>query len=233
MRMAMMLSAAGAYARVIDDNRDWIAPVKPALVITDRDCPAYRYFAEQTDVPTICLPFETYSSREAFEAACLAELRYHEIDFLFLNFNRLLGPTLLEAYPGRIFNLHSALLPLYKGFGAIKGAFESDMLYVGATIHQVSPAMDDGPVLAQALVGKIPGESYDDFYARYLRETAPMAVSFLRELGKDWPEYRDGRWTLPSARYGSALINPMPDFDPARLDLSALEERLQKPVLVS
>lgn len=217
-RFAMVFSGQGVFGQAVWTNAAFYAPLTLALVVTDRICGALTYFQQHTDIPTLCLDYAALGGRQGFETALLAAGEAHQIDFWLLNFNRLLSPQVLAAYPNRLFNIHSALLPLFKGFGALKGAYNHPMLFGGATLHGVTEGMDEGPPLIQAVLPKHPGETYEAFTQRHLQQTALLTVDALAKLAQGWPQPLEpaGTWGWPFAEYGQttpshafgSLINP-------------------------
>ena len=92
------------------------------------------------------------TDRPRFDQDLLAACCDAEADLIALTFDRLLRKELVQAYAGRIINVHMALLPSFKGFRAIEKALASGATFVGATIHVVDEEMDAGPILVQTLV---------------------------------------------------------------------------------
>ncbi len=93
------------------------------------------------------------SQKEAFEKEILKKLEEYEIDYVILaGYMRLIGPTLLEAYGGKIINIHPSLLPSFPGKDAVGQALEAGVKVTGVTIHYVDAGMDTGPIIAQEAV---------------------------------------------------------------------------------
>ncbi len=104
-------------------------------------------------VPTFCFAPKDFSSKEVYEEKILAILKENEIEGIILaGYLRIIGKTLLEAYPQRIVNLHPSLLPKYKGLHGIKDAFEAEETVTGVTVHLIDEGLDSGPILAQEKV---------------------------------------------------------------------------------
>ncbi|MBU1125592.1 MAG: phosphoribosylglycinamide formyltransferase, partial [Candidatus Omnitrophica bacterium] len=93
---------------------------------------------------------EDFVSKKDFEARIIEVLKEHRVDLVVLaGFMRLLGSTLINAYRGRIMNIHPALLPSFKGSQGIKDAFEYGVKATGVTLHFVDEEMDHGPIILQ------------------------------------------------------------------------------------
>ncbi len=111
-------------------------------VITDRPC-GIEDVARARDIP--CRRIAGDSGEFSRRAA--QELSARSVDFVLLYFNRLVGPELYELLP--TFNIHPSLLPAFPGFGALDGAIERDVRFVGATLHLATERADSGPIVAQ------------------------------------------------------------------------------------
>ena len=104
-------------------------------------------------IPCFAFSAKAYESKEAFEKEILKKLEEYEIDYVILaGYMRLIGPTLLEAYGGRIINIHPSLLPSFPGKDAVGQALEAGVKVTGVTIHYVDAGMDTGPIIAQEAV---------------------------------------------------------------------------------
>jgi phosphoribosylglycinamide formyltransferase-1 len=124
-------------------------------------------------------------SREAYDAELLEILRAHEVDLVCLaGFMRLLSPAFVRAFPGRIVNIHPALLPAFPGLDAQRQAFEHGVKLSGATVHLVDEGLDSGPIVAQEAVRVLSGDTPESLAARILETEHtlyPRAVRLLLE----------------------------------------------------
>jgi phosphoribosylglycinamide formyltransferase-1 len=92
-------------------------------------------------------------AREAFDAEVVAALRAMEVEWVAMaGWMRIATPVLLDAFPDRVLNLHPSLLPSFRGMRAVDQALEAGVKITGCTVHVVRPAVDDGPIVAQAAV---------------------------------------------------------------------------------
>jgi phosphoribosylglycinamide formyltransferase-1 len=109
--------------------------------------------AERAGIPTVLIDHRAYADRPAFDAAIAHELRIRGVDYVVLaGFMRLLTPTLLDAFPMRVINVHPALLPAFPGVNAPAQAFRYGVRVAGCTVHFVDSGTDTGPIIAQAVV---------------------------------------------------------------------------------
>ncbi|UUX35026.1 phosphoribosylglycinamide formyltransferase [Fundicoccus culcitae] len=106
--------------------------------------------AQQAQIPTLVLPPSACPHRQAWEEHILAFLQAHQTDLIVLaGFMRIIGDTLLEAYPKRIINIHPSLLPEFPGRHGIQDAYEAGVAQTGVTIHFVDAGIDTGEIIAQ------------------------------------------------------------------------------------
>jgi phosphoribosylglycinamide formyltransferase-1 len=123
--------------------------------------------------------------REAFDAEIVEILRAHRVDLVCLaGFMRLLSPVFVRAFPGRIVNIHPALLPAFPGLDAQRQAWEHGAKVSGATVHLVDEGLDSGPIVAQESVPVLSGDTPETLAERILaaeHRLYPRAVRHLLE----------------------------------------------------
>jgi phosphoribosylglycinamide formyltransferase-1 len=118
-------------------------------------------------VPTEVVPHADFPSRAQFDSALVERLARHRVELVCLaGFMRLLGPTLLNAYPKRVLNIHPALLPSFPGLHAISQALAYGAKVTGCTVHFVDEGTDTGPILAQAPVAVLDSDTEESLAAR-------------------------------------------------------------------
>ena len=109
--------------------------------------------AAKRSIPVLVFNAKDYPNRSSYEKMILRELKYHHIDLIVLaGYMRLIGPTLLLAFPRRILNIHPSLLPKHRGLDAIGQAMNAGDTITGVTIHYVDAGMDTGEIIAQRQV---------------------------------------------------------------------------------
>ena len=114
---------------------------------------------------------KAYSSREDFDAALARAVDAFAPDYLFLaGFMRILGAGFIDRYPRRILNIHPSLLPCFPGLDTHRRALEAGVKLHGATVHFVTPALDHGPILVQAAVPVLGGDTEESLAARVLAQ---------------------------------------------------------------
>ena len=124
-------------------------------------------------------------AREAFDGEVAEILKAHGVELVCLaGYMRLLSPVLLRAFPGRILNVHPALLPAFPGVKAQRQALEHGVKLSGATVHLVDEKLDAGPIVAQEAVRVLSSDTEDSLAARILEaehRIYPRAVRALLE----------------------------------------------------
>jgi phosphoribosylglycinamide formyltransferase 1 len=126
---------------------------------------------------------KAFPSREAFDDALAAAIDRHQPALLVLaGFMRILTPGFVARYQGRMLNIHPSLLPAFPGLHTHQRALEAGCRVAGATVHQVTAELDHGPILAQAAVPVLPGDTPATLAARVLTQEHliyPRAIADL------------------------------------------------------
>jgi phosphoribosylglycinamide formyltransferase-1 len=186
-RVAVLISGRGSnMASLIAAARDDDYPAEIALVLSNRpDAPGLAN-AKSQGITTAVVDHTQYGKdREAFERALQDALIAHRIDLVCLaGFMRLLTPWFVGQWQGRMLNIHPALLPAFKGLHTHERALEAGVKTHGATVHFVSPEMDSGPIIAQAEVPVLPGDTPDTLAARVLEAEHRIYPQALRQVAE-------------------------------------------------
>lgn len=140
-----------------------------ALVVSDvLDAPALARAAE-AGVPARSIPWGVPSGRAAFERELQGELDAHGIDLVCLaGFMRIVSPSFVARWSGRILNVHPSLLPMYPGLDPQRRALEAGEAYAGCTVHFVDAGIDTGPCIVQRVVPVHPDDTVATLTARIL-----------------------------------------------------------------
>jgi phosphoribosylglycinamide formyltransferase 1 len=158
---AVFASGSGSnLQRFMEVSRDEAFPGRLAVVISDRpECYAVAR-ARAAGIPVFTFEPHAYPNKAAYEHDILVELRSHSVRWLVLaGYMRILGPTILDAYPGRIVNIHPSLLPRFAGKDAIGQALRAGVSETGVTVHLVDEGIDTGSPLAQWKVPVLPNDT--------------------------------------------------------------------------
>jgi len=127
--------------------------VEIALLVCDNaEAPVIKK-AQADQIPVLVINFHDYANKAAAEAIILSALQRHEIAAILLaGYMRIIGPTLLTAYPHKIINIHPALLPKFPGRHGIEDAFAAGVSETGVTIHFIDAGIDTGQIIGQRQV---------------------------------------------------------------------------------
>ena len=170
-RVAILISGRGTnMVALIEAAKDPAYPAEIALVISNEPAAEGLWRAVSADIPVAVVDHKKFGKdREAFERALQSELEAHGIELVCLaGFMRLLTPWFVRQWDGRLINIHPALLPAFKGLDTHARALAAGAKEHGATVHFVVPEMDSGPVITQAAVPVLPGDSEAALAARVL-----------------------------------------------------------------
>ena len=195
MRVGVLLSGRGTNLAALSEHKRR-GPRTYDLVLAASNIPEARGL-----VVARTLGIETWAQshkgmdREAFDRLVDAELRRHGVEIVALaGYMRLLSPWFIQAWQGRILNIHPSLLPLYKGLDTHARALAAGELWAGCSVHVVTEALDDGPVIAQAKVRIRGRDSAETLAARVLAEEHrlyPEALeSFCRTVREEQDDVR-------------------------------------------
>lgn len=142
-----------------------------ALLVCDHPTAPVVEKAKRAGVAVATFTVKSCGGKAAFEEKILATLKHYHIDLIALaGYMRVIGPTILDAYPHRIINLHPAYLPEYQGLHAIERAFADHETagkdYTGVTLHYVDAGLDTGPIIRQQKVPIKPTDTLATLEAR-------------------------------------------------------------------
>jgi phosphoribosylglycinamide formyltransferase-1 len=226
-RIAILISGRGTnMAKLIEAAEDPAYPAEIVGVISDVPEARGLVFAGDKGISTIAVPRTDYPSREAHDDAIDAVLQELGAEIVCLaGYMRVLTARFVDRWEGKLINIHPALLPSFKGLDTHRRAIEAGVRIHGCTVHFVTADTDAGPVIAQAAVPVLTGDSEADLAARVLKaehELYPLALRLVAE-GKAW--MADGRTIfgnlVEGAKDGNArLFSPGTWSD--ELDLESL-----------
>ena len=195
--LGVLVSGRGSnLAAILDQIKAGRLAARVRVVISDQpNAPALRLAADQ-EVPTLAIQRRSFASRETFEARVAAELEQRGVELVVLaGFMRLIGPTLIDRFQGRIINVHPALLPSFPGLAAQQQALAYGVKISGCTVHFVNEVMDGGRIIAQTAVPLLVGDTVASLSARILAEEhqlLPLVIGRLAEQIKAEQVSEDG-----------------------------------------
>ena len=184
--LAILLSGRGSNFEAIARNvLSGALPVRIAVVISNREDAIGLERARSLGFEARVIPSKG-KDRDAYDREVVALLRERQVDIVCLaGFMRLLGPYFVRAFPGRILNIHPALLPAFPGLDAQKQALEYGVKFTGCTVHLVDEGVDTGPILCQAVVPVIDDDTVETLSARILKEEHRIYSEAIRLVVDD------------------------------------------------
>lgn len=109
--------------------------------------------AERLGIPAVSFSPKEFDNKASYEQNILRYLKKYHVELIVLaGYMRIIGDTLLDAFPNRIINIHPSLLPAFPGLHGIKDAFDANVVKTGVTVHYIDKGVDTGPVIAQESV---------------------------------------------------------------------------------
>jgi phosphoribosylglycinamide formyltransferase-1 len=165
------------------------------VVSNKSDAPALER-AQRAGVPALSISHKAFATREAFDEAVLASLREHGVEWVVLaGFMRVITPSFLRAWGGRVLNVHPALLPSFPGVNALGQALAHGVKVTGCTVHFVDEGVDSGPIIAQRAVPVLDGDDEATLGARVHEAEHELLVSVLGDVaaGRVGPHVRPAR----------------------------------------
>lgn len=185
-RVAILISGGGSNMVSLVRSMGPEHPATPVLVLSDRPDAGGLAKAGALRVPTAIVDHKCFGEdRGAFEAALTPELHAAGADLICLaGFMRVLSAGFCAAWAGRILNVHPSLLPDYPGLDTHARALADGKRDAGCTVHEVTAALDAGPILGQARVSIRPGDSADTLAARVLTQEHILYPRVLRRFAR-------------------------------------------------
>ncbi len=161
-------------------------PARPVLVASNDPAAAGLDVAREMGIETAAVDHRAYGrDRASFEAALLAELERAAPDIICLaGFMRVLGAEFVSRWEGRMLNIHPSLLPKYRGLDTHARAIAAGDTEAGCTVHLVTPALDDGPILGQARVPIRADDTPQSLAARVLEQEHRLYPAVLRRFAE-------------------------------------------------
>ncbi|MBF0633588.1 MAG: phosphoribosylglycinamide formyltransferase, partial [Nitrospinae bacterium] len=139
--------------------------------------------AKKHDIPFRIIERKDFASRQAFDSAFADAVEESGVDIVALaGFMRIISPSFLSRFPGKVINVHPSLLPAFPGLDAQKQAFEYGVKITGCTVHFVDEGVDTGPIIIQSAVPVLPEDTVELLSARILEQEHiiyPKAVTMI------------------------------------------------------
>lgn len=181
--LGILISGRGSnFEAIAQAVASGTVPARIALVVSNRPDAAGLERARLMELKALSIP-SVGRPREAFERDLLAAVESSQVDILCLaGFMRVLSPFFLRQFPGPILNIHPSLLPSFPGLDAQKQALDYGVKFSGCTVHLVDEGVDSGPVILQAVVPVLDGDTEETLSARILQEEHRIYPEAVRRV---------------------------------------------------
>jgi len=193
-RIVVLISGAGSNMEaLIDACRAGEVPGEVVAVIADRDCAGLAK-AEERSVPTKIIAPGPFASREGWSEALRDEVARLEPDLVVsAGFMRILAPVFVDAFAGRLINLHPSLLPAFPGAHAVRDALAAGATVTGTTVHHVDHGVDTGRVISQREVEVLQDDDEGTLHERIKEAERELLPRVCKQLLEEGTRERDDR----------------------------------------
>lgn len=183
-RVAILISGGGSNMRALVESMTGDHPARPCLVLSNDPDAAGLAWAKEQGVPVAAVEHRPFKGdRAAFEAELIKPILDAQADIVCLaGFMRVLTGDFVGRFAGRMINIHPSLLPKYKGLETHARALAAGDAEHGCSVHEVTAALDDGPILGQARLDVNPGDTPQSLAARVLKLEHQLYPAVLRRF---------------------------------------------------
>ncbi|WP_024417062.1 phosphoribosylglycinamide formyltransferase [Streptococcus suis] len=177
-RIAVFASGNGSNFQVIAEQ------FEVTFLFSDRRNAYVLERAEKLGVPAFTFELKEFADKRAYEKKLIQLLDQHQIDLVVLaGYMKIVGPTLLAQYEGRIINIHPAYLPEFPGAHGIEDAWNAGVAESGVTVHWVDSGIDTGQIIQQVRVPRLADDTLETFESRIHEAEYQLYPAVLEELG--------------------------------------------------
>lgn len=210
MDAVVLVSGRGSNLRAICAAIDaGTCDAEIVAVISDRKKAAALEFAEGRGIPTRVVSLRKGDDRDLWNESLASEVATFAPDLIVLaGFMRVLGPPVLERFPGRIINVHPALLPSFPGHSGPQDALDAGVRITGCTVHVVDSGVDTGPIIAQVAVPVLADDTADTLHARIQVQEHRLLPSVIHQIAIGAIELDPLRVNAPMGDATRSLIAP-------------------------
>lgn len=182
--IVILISGRGSnMVSIVDAIDSGDLPANVAAVISNRPAAPGLEFAQKVNIPTAAIDHKEFESRELFDQALAKEIDKYSPNLVVLaGFMRILTTEFVEHFAGRLINIHPALLPKFKGLNTHQRAIDAGEKEHGASVHMVTPELDDGPVVLQARIAVLANDTAESLAARVLEQEHRLYPAAIKKL---------------------------------------------------
>jgi len=186
LKVGVLISGRGTnLAALIDAAKAPDYPAEIGCVVSNREIAPGLAIATAAGIPTAIVSHRDHPDRESFDRAVSVELERHGVELVVLaGFMRIFSPWFPARWKNRLINIHPSLLPAFKGLHGQRQALEAGVRVSGCTAHLVTPDLDSGPIIAQAAVPVLAGDTEETLAARILRQEHRLYPLVVRWFGE-------------------------------------------------
>lgn len=211
-KIVILISGRGSNMQAIVAAK---LPLEVAAVISNEPEAAGLASAQHYGIATRVVDHRAHADRAAFDAALAGAIDTIDPDLVVLaGFMRILTETFVQHYARRLINIHPSLLPAFPGLHTHRRALETGVRVHGCTVHFVTPQLDHGPIILQAAVPVLPGDSEDALAARVLAQEHRIYTQAIRWFCEDRIDITPHGIVLVRGAPGVAGVLISPGFDP-------------------
>jgi phosphoribosylglycinamide formyltransferase-1 len=208
LKVGVLISGRGSnMAALIEAARDPAYPAEIACVVSNVAAAPGLQIARDAGIAAIAIPHRDFPDREGFDRAVSAALETQGVGLVALaGFMRIQSAWFPAHWAGRIVNIHPSLLPAFKGLHVQQQAIDAGARLSGCTVHFVTPELDSGPIIAQAAVPVLAGDTADTLAARILRQEHRLYPLVVRWFAEGRLHLTDGKVEVAGVPQGATLL---------------------------
>jgi len=182
--VVILISGRGSnMISIVEAMQDGSLPITVAAVISNRPDAAGLEYAKQLNIATAVIDHKYFETRESFDQVLAQKIDSYTPDLVVLaGFMRILTTEFVEQFAGKLINIHPSLLPKFKGLDTHQRAIDAGEKEHGASVHFVTPELDDGPVVLQASVTVFENDTVKTLAARVLEQEHKLYPEAIRKL---------------------------------------------------
>ena len=182
-RIVVLISGTGSNMEaLVEACRRGEVPGEVVAVVADRDCDGLR-LAEKQGLETVLLEPKTFETREGWSATLRDRVAGFRPDLVVsAGFMRILAPVFVDAFAGRLINIHPSLLPAFPGAHAVRDALAAGVEVTGTTVHHVDHGVDTGRIIAQGSVDIVPSDDEATLHERIKEVERALLPRVCKEM---------------------------------------------------
>ena len=208
LKVGVLISGRGSnMAALITAAQSPDYPAEITCVVSNKADAGGLKIAADAGIPTATIPHRGYPDRESFDRDVSAALEKHGVQLVVMaGFMRIFSPWFPQHWAGRLINIHPSLLPSFRGLHVQRQALDAGARISGCTVHFVIPDLDAGPIIAQAAVPVLAGDSEEALTKRILRQEHRLYPLVVRWFGEGRIEESGGKVAVKGVPPNATLL---------------------------